>query len=509
MLSRSFLATRSLRSSVPQATRFASAWSQVKAGPPDAILGVTEAFKADKSPVKINLGVGAYRDAEGKPYVLPSVRASNNPLTQTANCRPRLHIHAPLSASLALSLHQQVDEQIVQAKNDKEYLPITGFPEFTKQAAILAYGKDSKPLQEGRIAITQSISGTGALRIAGAFLERHYPHSKAIYLPSPTWGNHIPIFKDSGLEVKTYSYYDKKTVGLDFEGLKKDMKDAPNKSVFLLHACAHNPTGIDPTKEQWKEISEIMKEKEHFPLFDSAYQGFATGSVDADAFAPRHFVEQGHQIALCQSFAKNMGLYGERIGAFSVVCESAEEKARVDSQIKIEKGKLMRWWIRTASFVPSTPTLPSTALASLEPFSPTPLSTSSVSLPLPLRCFKLTTLRTNRLKEVKGMADRIITMRTTLYDLLQELGSKKEWGHIKSQIGMFCFTGLTPEQVAKLASDHHVYLTKDGRISVAGSFPFSPLLSSLSLTLPISTALVGVTPGNVRHLAESIHAVTK
>ncbi|ORY78870.1 pyridoxal phosphate-dependent transferase [Leucosporidium creatinivorum] len=408
---------------IPQATRFASAWSQVKAGPPDAILGVTEAFKADKSPVKINLGVGAYRDAEGKPYVLPSVRT--------------------------------VDEQIVQAKNDKEYLPITGFPEFTKQAAILAYGKDSKPLQDGRIAITQSISGTGALRIAGAFLERHYPHSKAIYLPSPTWGNHIPIFKDSGLEVKTYSYYDKNTVGLDFEGLKKDMEAAPPKSVFLLHACAHNPTGIDPTKEQWKEISQIMKEKEHFPLFDSAYQGFATGSVDADAFAPRHFVEQGHQIALCQSFAKNMGLYGERIGAFSVVCESAEEKARVDSQIKI----LVR------------------PLYSNPPVHGARIAGTILSDPA---------LYEQWLKEVKGMADRIITMRTTLYDLLNELGSKKEWGHIKSQIGMFCYTGLTADQVAKLASEHHVYLTKDGRISVAG-----------------------VTPGNVRHLAESIHAVTK
>ncbi|KAK4055475.1 aspartate transaminase aat1 [Microbotryomycetes sp. JL201] len=396
MWSRSTIAQRLLRTSWQAgATRQASAWANVKAGPPDPILGVTEAFKADKSPKKINLGVGAYRDENGKPFVLPSVR--------------------------------EVDERIVAEKRDKEYLPITGFPEFTQAAVTLAYGKDSKPLKEGRIAVTQSISGTGALRIAGAFLARHYPHSKEIYLPAPTWGNHIPIMKDSGLEVKHYAYYDKNTVGLDFEGLKRDLKAAPNKSIVLLHACAHNPTGIDPTEAQWKEISDIVKasrEKEHFPLFDSAYQGFATGSVDRDAFAPRYFIEQGHQIALCQSFAKNMGLYGERIGAFSVVCESAEEKARVDSQIKM-------------------------------------------------------------LGEVKQMADRIIGMRTTLYDLLQELGSKKEWGHIKSQIGMFCYTGLTPEQVEELKEKHHVYLTKDGRISVAG-----------------------VTPHNVKHLAESIHAVT-
>ncbi|KAM0789030.1 Aspartate aminotransferase, mitochondrial [Microbotryomycetes sp. NB124-2] len=424
MLSRSTFAQRMLRTSWQAgAARQASAWANVKAGPPDPILGVTEAFKADKSPEKINLGVGAYRDENGKPFVLPSVR--------------------------------EVDERIVAEKRDKEYLPITGFPEFTKAAITLAYGKDSKPLNEGRIAVTQSISGTGALRIAGAFLARHYPHSKEIYLPSPTWGNHIPIMKDSGLEVKHYAYYDKKTVGLDFEGLKRDLKAAPNKSIVLLHACAHNPTGIDPTEAQWKEISDIVKEKEHFPLFDSAYQGFATGSVDRDAFAPRYFIEQGHQIALCQSFAKNMGLYGERIGAFSVVCESAEEKARVDSQIKILVRPLY-----------SNPPVHGARIAG------TILTDEK--------------LYEQWLGEVKQMADRIIGMRTTLYDLLQELGSKKEWGHIKSQIGMFCYTGLTPEQVEELKNKHHVYLTKDGRISVAG-----------------------VTPHNVKHLAESIHAVTK
>ena len=154
--------------------------------------GVTELFLADKSPKKINLGVGAYRDENGKPYVLPSVRTA--------------------------------EDSIIKSKYDKEYLPITGFGNFTKQAAVLAYGKDSKPLKEDRIAITQSISGTGALRIGGAFLERFYTHSKAIYLPTPSWGNHVPIFKDSGLEVKQYRYYDKKSVGLDFKGMLDDLK---------------------------------------------------------------------------------------------------------------------------------------------------------------------------------------------------------------------------------------------------------------------------------------------
>ncbi|GAA5839351.1 hypothetical protein JCM3766R1_004807 [Sporobolomyces carnicolor] len=422
MLSRTHLSARQLGVQL-NAVRSVSVWSNVPAGPPDPILGITEAFKKDQDPKKINLGVGAYRDKDGKPYVLPSVLAA--------------------------------EDKVISQRNDKEYLPITGLNDFTKAAATLAYGKDSKPLQESRVAITQSLSGTGALRIAGAFLARHYPHSKTIYLPAPTWGNHIPIFKDSGLEVKTYSYYDKKTVGLDFEGMKKDLHEMPKGSIVLLHACAHNPTGIDPTREQWKEISNIIKEKGHFPLIDNAYLGFASGSVDNDAFALRHFISEGHQLVLCQSFAKNMGLYGERVGTFSVVCESPEEKAKVDSQIKILVRPM---------------------------YSNPPVHGARVAATL------LTDPKLNAqwLAEVKGMADRIIGMRSTLFDLLKEVGSKKDWKHIKSQIGMFAYLGITPEQVDRLAQEYHVYLTRDGRISVAG-----------------------ITDHNVRHLAESLHEVTK
>jgi len=422
MLSRTRVSARQLSVQL-NAVRSVSVWSKVPAGPPDPILGITEAFKKDQDPKKINLGVGAYRDKDGKPYVLPSVLAA--------------------------------EDKVISQRNDKEYLPITGLNSFTNAAATLAYGEDSKPLKEGRVAITQSLSGTGALRIAGAFLARHYPHSKTIYLPAPTWGNHIPIFKDSGLEVKTYSYYDKKTVGLDFEGLKKDLKAMDKGSIVLLHACAHNPTGIDPTREQWKEISQIIKEKEHFPLIDNAYLGFASGSVDNDAFALRHFIEEGHQLILCQSFAKNMGLYGERVGTFSVVCESPEEKAKVDSQIKILVRPMY-----------SNPPVHGARVASTLLTDPK--------------------LNAQWLSEVKGMADRIINMRSTLFDLLKEVGSSKDWKHIKSQIGMFAYLGITPEQVDRLAQEYHVYLTRDGRISVAG-----------------------ITDHNVRHLAESRHEVTK
>ncbi|ODN92073.1 aspartate aminotransferase, mitochondrial [Cryptococcus wingfieldii CBS 7118] len=389
MLPRASLLSARHATALPAIARATSTWASVPAGPPDPILGVTENFKADKSPKKINLGVGKspstrIRDGNGKPYVLP-----------------------------------------------------TGLADFTKLAAELAYGKDSKPIVENRLAITQSISGTGALRIGTAFLARWFPNAKTIYLPTPTWGNHIPISKDSGLEVKQYKYFDKDTVGLDFEGMKADIEKAPDGSVILLHACAHNPTGIDPTEAQWKELSTLLKSKNHFPFFDMAYQGFASGDTLRDAFAVRYFVEQGHQILLCQSFAKNMGLYGERVGAISFVCESEEEKKRVDSQLKI----IIR------------------PLYSNPPVHGARLVTTILSDP---------TLNAEWLTEVKGMADRIIEMRERLYNKLVQLDTPGEWGHIKSQIGMFSFTGLKAEQVDALAQKASIYLTRDGRISMAG-----------------------------------------
>ena len=213
-------------------------------------------------------------DDKGKPYVLPSVRSA--------------------------------EKAIVDANLDKEYAGITGIPTFTKAAAELAYGPDSSAIEDDRLVITQSISGTGALRIGASFLARFYPYAKTIYIPTPSWANHRAVFLDSGLEVSSYQYYNEKTIGLDFEGLITDLKEAPMHSIVTLHACAHNPTGIDPTQDQWRQISDVVKERRHFPFFDMAYQGFASGNADRDAFAPRYFVKEGHNIALCQSFAKNM-----------------------------------------------------------------------------------------------------------------------------------------------------------------------------------------------------------
>ncbi|RUP33331.1 aspartate aminotransferase [Jimgerdemannia flammicorona] len=404
--------------------RAVSTWANVPQGPPDAILGVTEAFKKDTDPRKMNLGVGAYRDDSGKPYVLSSVR--------------------------------KAEELILSKLLDKEYLGITGLPSFSQAAGILAYGEDNAVIKDGKLVIAQSISGTGALRIGGAFLERFYPYGKKIYLPNPTWGNHIPIFKDSGLQVERYRYFDPKTNGLDVAGFLEDIKNAPKNSIFLLHACAHNPTGVDPTQAQWNEISSAIKERDHFAFFDMAYQGFASGDSQRDAYAVRKFVADGHRICLSQSFAKNMGLYGERIGAFSIVTDSTKEKATVESQVKIVIRPMY-----------SNPPLTGARIVS--------------------EVLNTPALKDEWLREVKVMADRIITMRDKLRGHLEnDFKSKLPWNHITDQIGMFCFSGLSPAQVEAIQNDWHVYLTKDGRISMAG-----------------------ISSGNVKYLAEAIHNVTK
>ena len=278
-------------------------------GPPDPILGVTEAFKKDSNPNKMNLGVGAYRDDQGKPFVLPSVR--------------------------------KAEEKILTSLMNKEYAAIGGEPEYGRLSANLAFGDGNAIVSEGRNVTVQCISGTGSLRVGANFLSTWFPGNKTIYLPKPSWGNHTPIFKHAGLKVASYGYYDPKTCGLDFAAACEDIKVShlstwesihtcsnfyyfqkiPENSIILLHACAHNPTGVDPRPEQWKELSALVKERKLYAFFDMAYQGFASGDVDADAFAVRQFLEDGHNICLAQSYAKNMGLYGERAGAFTVVCQ--------------------------------------------------------------------------------------------------------------------------------------------------------------------------------------------
>lgn len=257
------------------------------------------------------------------------------------------------------------------------------------------------------------------------------------------------------MDVKQYAYYDKDTIGLDMSGLVRDMEGAPDGSVFLLHACAHNPTGVDPSLEQWKEISSVMKKKKHVPFFDCAYQGFASGDAEKDAAALRLFVDDGHQVCLAQSYAKNFGLYGERVGAFSVLCADPDEAARVESQLKI----IIR------------------PMYSNPPVNGARIVQTILEDPV---------LKPQWYAECKSMADRIIEMRTLLKTNLEKAGSSRNWDHVVNQIGMFCYSGLTEQQVESMRVDKHVYMTKDGRISMAG-----------------------VTSNNVEYLANAMHSVTK
>lgn len=397
-------------------------WSNVQMGPPDVILGITEAYKKDTHPKKVNLGVGAYRDDEGKPFILPSVRKA---------------------------------EDVLHGKGlNHEYAPIGGEASYTDAVAKLAFGEDSPVIKNKTNCTVQTLSGTGALRLGLEFVMKHYAKTKEIWMPTPTWGNHPQICNTLNLSHKKYRYFDPKTNGFDLQGALEDISKIPEGSIILLHACAHNPTGVDPKASDWEKLSQVIKERKVFPFFDMAYQGFATGNVDNDAFAVRQFVKDGHQVMLAQSFAKNMGLYGERAGALTMLCGDAESAAKVMSQLKI--------MIRTM-------------------YSNPPLYGARIVQEI----LNNAQLRQQWLQDVKLMADRIITMRNQLRSGIEGRGNPRPWQHITDQIGMFCFTGLTPDQVQRLTQEFHIYLTKDGRISVAG-----------------------VSSKNVDYVAEAIHKVT-
>ncbi|KNA06713.1 hypothetical protein SOVF_178490 isoform B [Spinacia oleracea] len=420
-----------------------SVFANVVQAPEDPILGVTVAYNKDPSPAKLNLGVGAYRTEEGKPIVLNVVRKAEQLLVNDPS-----HL--------------------------KEYLPILGLADFNKLTAKLILGADSPAVLENRIATAQCLSGTGSLRVGSEFLARHY-HQHTIYIPQPTWGNHPKVFTSGGLNVKSYRYYDPTTRGLDLQGLLEDLNAADAGSVVLFHACAHNPTGVDPTPEQWEQIRQLVRSKGLLPFFDSAYQGFASGSLDEDAQSVRMFVADGGECFIAQSYAKNMGLYGERVGALSIiwiftwffkpaldwkywfrhekkVCKAADVASRVESQLKLVVRPM---------------------------YSNPPIHGASIVA----KVLKDKDLYDEWTAELKGMADRIISMRQQLFDALTARGTPGDWSHIIKQIGMFTFTGLNAEQVSFMRNEYHIYMTSDGRISMAG-------LSSRT----------------VPHLADAIHA---
>ena len=350
---------------------------------------------------------------------------------------PSLHLQNQL-----LIIPFQADELL---RNDPtlnhEYLPIAGLAPFTSAAAKLILGASSPALTEERTCSIQTISGTGAVHLGALFLKKFYPGSPTVYFSNPTWANHNQIFSNVHLPIATYPYFSKQTKGLDFEGMKEAISEAPNRSIILLHACAHNPTGVDPTQDQWKELAVLLKQKSHFPFFDCAYQGFASGDLAKDAWAVRYFVEQGFELCIAQSFAKNFGLYGERAGCFHFVTGPGSDSQKTIGRIASQLAILQRSEI-------SNPPAYGARIASAVLNDEKLFKEWEVNL--------------------RTMSGRIIDMRKALREKLEEMGTPGTWNHITDQIGMFSFTGLSEKQVLELRDVAHVYMTKNGRISMAG-----------------------------------------
>lgn len=379
----------------------------IPTAPDDPILGVTIAYNNDPTEDKLNLGVGAYRTEEGKPFVLPVVT--------------------------------KVEQMLANdSKLNKEYLPIDGLQAFTELSAKLLLGNDSPAIAEKRVASVQALSGTGALRLGAEFIRRFFPQGTPVYISNPTWGNHTNIFKDAGVnDVRQYRYFKDETRSLDLEGMLADLKSAPQGSIILLHTCAHNPTGVDPTLEQWEQILDVIQERRHMSFFDTAYQGFATGDLDRDAAPARRAVARGLEIFASQSYSKNFGLYGERVGSLNVVCKDKATADAVKSQLKVI--------IRPMYSNPPVhgPRLVATILGDPQLFD-------------------------EWVKDLRVMSSRIQRMRQELYDAIKRNGTPGTWEHILNQIGMFSYTGLGKPQCEVLIKKHHIYMLTNGRISMAG-----------------------------------------
>jgi len=418
------IATPSMRAAVRASSmRSMSSWNEVPQAALDPILGVSQKFQADTDPRKVNVSIGAYRTDEGKPLVLSCVK--------------------------------KAEKLILENKSlNKEYLPQRGDVTYTELCQKMLFGEDSKLLADGVVATAQTLSGTGALRLGAEFMKRFAP-DKAVYISTPTWGTHNSIMDQAGVPYKPYRYWNAEGRNLDLSGMLADIEAAPEGSVIMLHAAAHNPTGVDPTADQWDKIMAVCEKRNHICWFDSAYQGFATGDLEKDAYAMRNFANKGLPLFVSQSFAKNFGLYGERVGTFSLTCGSPDTVKNVMSQMDII--------IRN--------------LYSNPPKHGANIVKTVLSDPALYQEWR---------DELMAMSVRIQDMRKELLDELTRLETPGNWDHITSQIGMFSFTGLTPDQAKAMVEKHHIYMLGNGRVSMAG-----------------------VTSGNVKYIASSIDDVVR
>ncbi|MFC4474479.1 amino acid aminotransferase [Comamonas denitrificans] len=379
-----------------------SLFSAVAMAPRDPILGLNEQYAADPNPQKVNLGVGVYFDDNGKLPLLQCVQAAEKALMDTPTARG--------------------------------YLPIDGIAAYDNAVKALVFGADSEPVTSGRVATVQAIGGTGGLKIGADFLHKLNPNAKVL-ISDPSWENHRAIFQNAGFEVDTYAYYDAAKRGVNFDGMLQSLRSAAPGTIAVLHACCHNPTGYDITPAQWDQVIEVVKANNLVAFLDMAYQGFGHGIAEDGAVIGK-FVAAGLNIFVSTSFSKSFSLYGERVGALSVVANDKEEAARVLSQLKIV--------IRTNYSNP--PTHGGAVVAKV-------LTTPA--------------LRQQWEEELGAMRVRIKAMRQKLVDGLQAAGVQQDMSFMTQQIGMFSYSGLTKEQMLRLRSEFGVYGTDTGRICVA------------------------------------------
>ncbi|WP_372382676.1 aromatic amino acid transaminase [Xanthomonas sp. NCPPB 1068] len=379
-----------------------SFFANVEQVPGDPILGLTEAYNADSRPNKVNLGVGIYYDENGR---IPLLRA----------------VH-------------KIEQQLAQEAKPRGYLPIDGLAAYDKATQALLFGAESALVASGRVATSQTVGGSGALRVGADLLKKLLP-TATIAISNPSWENHRAVFGAAGFEVVDYTYFDAASHGLNFDGMLADLAKLEPGTVVLLHACCHNPTGADLTREQWKQVAGLLKERNLFPFVDIAYQGFDKG-IEADAYAVRLLAAEGiDSYVVASSYSKSFSLYGERVGALSVVSATAAEAKAVQSQVK-----------RIIRTIYSSPSTHGAALVAGVLTSPE--------------------LRDLWEQELTEMRERIHALRAGLVDKLATLGAP-EFDFIQRQAGMFSYSGLTKTQVDRLRDEFAIYAVGTGRICVA------------------------------------------
>jgi aspartate/tyrosine/aromatic aminotransferase len=396
-------------------------FSSLPLAPPDAILGLAEAFKHDPNPKKINLSVGVYKDEQGNTPILACVK--------------------------------EAERRLLASEKSKGYLSIEGHPEYAQRVQELLFGAGHEVLKSKRAITAQTPGGTGSLRVAADFLKKHFPQAK-VWLSKPTWANHAAIFTAAGQQTDTYAYLDASGRGLDFTAMLAALKKIPAGDVVLLHACCHNPTGIDPTPAQWKEIAQVMQAQKALPLIDFAYQGFGDGLIE-DAAGLRELAAPGQELLICSSFSKNFGLYGERVGALTVVAADADSAHRALSQV--------RTTIRSNYSNP--PTHGAAVVATI-------LGDAG--------------LRQQWEQELAAMRERIHAMRRLFVETMRRKAPAQDFGFLANQKGMFSFSGLSNLQVDELRTKHALYVVGNGgRINVAGMTKenMEPLCTAIAAVL--------------------------